>query len=114
MGTPEFAVPSLERLVDAGYNIVAVITAPDKPSGRGMQMNESAVKKFALSKGLKILQPEKLKNPAFVNELKDLKADLAGCCCLSHVTRSGMEHATNGNYKSSWIFIASIPWSCTY
>lgn len=76
MGTPEFAVPSLERLVDAGYNIVAVITAPDKPSGRGMQMNESAVKKYALSKGLKILQPEKLKNPGFINELKELHADL--------------------------------------
>lgn len=76
MGTPEFAVPSLERLVDAGYNIVAVITAPDKPSGRGMQMNESAVKKYALSKGLKILQPEKLKNSDFLNELKELNADL--------------------------------------
>ncbi|WP_235906191.1 methionyl-tRNA formyltransferase [Ginsengibacter hankyongi] len=76
MGTPEFAVPSLERLVDAGYNIVAVVTAPDKPSGRGLQMNESAVKKYALSKGLKILQPEKLKNPAFINELKELNADL--------------------------------------
>ena len=76
MGTPEFAVPSLERLVEAGYNIVAVITAPDKPSGRGMQMNESAVKKYALSKGLKILQPEKLKNPDFLKELKSLNADL--------------------------------------
>lgn len=76
MGTPQFAVPSLERLVNAGYNIVAVITAPDKPSGRGMQMNESAVKKFALSKNLKILQPEKLKNPDFLNELKKLHADL--------------------------------------
>ena len=76
MGTPEFAVPSLERLIDAGYNIVAVITAPDKPSGRGMQMNESAVKKYALSKGLKILQPEKLKNPDFLEELKKLHADL--------------------------------------
>lgn len=76
MGTPEFAVPSLEKLVDAGYNIVSVITSPDKPSGRGMQMNESAVKKYALSKGLKILQPEKLKNPDFINELKELRADL--------------------------------------
>jgi len=76
MGTPEFAVPSLERLVNAGYNIVGVITAPDKPSGRGMQINESAVKKYASSKGLKILQPEKLKNPAFINELKELHADL--------------------------------------
>ena len=72
MGTPEFAVPSLDRLVDAGYNIVAVITAPDKPSGRGMQMNESAIKKYALSKGLKIIQPEKFKNLDFLKELKDL------------------------------------------
>ncbi len=76
MGTPEFAVPSLEKLVAGGYNIVAVITAPDKPSGRGMQMNESAVKKYASTKGLKILQPEKLKNPDFINELKELHADL--------------------------------------
>lgn len=76
MGTPEFAVPSLEKLVDAGYNIVAVITAPDKPAGRGMQMNESAVKKYALSKNLKILQPEKLKNPDFINELKEINADI--------------------------------------
>ena len=76
MGTPQFAVPSLERLVDAGYNIVAVITAPDKPSGRGLQMSESALKKFALSKNLRIFQPEKLKDPAFINELKDLHADV--------------------------------------
>src|SRR5664279_2059661 len=76
MGTHEFAVPSLARLVDAGYIIVAVITAPDKPSGRGMQMNESDVKKYALSKGLKILQPEKLKNPDFLNELQELNANL--------------------------------------
>lgn len=76
MGTPEFAVPSLQKLLDANYNIVAVVTAPDKPAGRGLQMSESAVKKFALSKGLKILQPEKLKNPDFTNELKELKADV--------------------------------------
>lgn len=76
MGTPEFAVPSLENLVSAGYEIVAVITAPDRPAGRGMQMNESAVKKFAFSKGLKILQPEKLKNVEFLEELKDLRADM--------------------------------------
>ena len=76
MGTPDFAVPSLQRLVEAGYNIAGVITAPDKPSGRGMQMNESAVKKYAFSKGLKILQPEKLKNPDFLNELRELRADL--------------------------------------
>jgi len=76
MGTPEFAVPSLEKIFNAGYDIAAVITAPDKPSGRGMQVNESAVKTFALSKSLKILQPEKLKAPEFIEELKSLKADL--------------------------------------
>lgn len=76
MGTPEFAVPSLERIANAGYDIAAVVTAPDKPSGRGLQVNESAVKKFAASKHLKILQPEKLKNEDFINELKQLKADL--------------------------------------
>ncbi len=76
MGTPEFAVPSLERIADAGYEIAAVVTAPDKPSGRGLQVNESAVKKFAVLKNIKILQPEKLKNEDFINELKQLKADL--------------------------------------
>ena len=76
MGTPDFAVPSLEKLVDSGFEVVAVITAPDKPAGRGLRLNESAVKKFALSKGLKILQPEKLKDQAFVEELRSLGADL--------------------------------------
>ncbi|QEC70191.1 methionyl-tRNA formyltransferase [Panacibacter ginsenosidivorans] len=76
MGTPEFAVASLNALVESGYNIVGVVTAPDKPAGRGMKMNESAVKKYAVEKGLKILQPEKLKNPAFIDELKSLNADI--------------------------------------
>ncbi len=76
MGTPEFAVPSLDKLVQAGYNIVGVITAPDKPAGRGLNLQQSAIKKFALEKGLKILQPEKLKAPEFLEELKSLQADL--------------------------------------
>ncbi|MBA2500399.1 MAG: methionyl-tRNA formyltransferase [Chitinophagaceae bacterium] len=76
MGTPEFAVASLSALYDSGCNIVGVITAPDKPAGRGMKLHESAVKKYSLEKGLNILQPEKLKNPDFLNELKKLKADL--------------------------------------
>jgi methionyl-tRNA formyltransferase len=76
LGTPEFAVASLSALVDAGYNIVGVVTAPDKPGGRGMQLQQSAVKKYAVEKGLKILQPEKLKNPQFLQELKSLNADL--------------------------------------
>src|SRR5215217_9327992 len=76
LGTPDFAVASLNALVQAGYNIVGVVTAPDKPAGRGMKLQESAVKKYALEKGLKILQPEKLKNPEFLEELRSLKADL--------------------------------------
>ena len=76
MGTPEFAVASLEALVKAKCNIVGVITAPDKPAGRGMKVTESAVKKYAVRKGLKVLQPEKLKNPGFLDELRSLNADL--------------------------------------
>ncbi len=76
MGTPEFAVASLDALVKAGCNIVGVVTAPDKPAGRGFKLTESAVKKYASEKGLTILQPEKLKNPVFIEELRTLKADL--------------------------------------
>jgi methionyl-tRNA formyltransferase len=76
MGTPEFAVASLDALVQAGFQIIAVITAPDKPAGRGMHFHESAVKKYAVQHGLNILQPEKLKNPGFLEELRNLKADL--------------------------------------
>jgi methionyl-tRNA formyltransferase len=76
MGTPEFAVGSLSALVEAGCQIVGVITAPDKLAGRGMKLTESAVKKYAVEKGLHILQPEKLKNPAFIAALKALHADL--------------------------------------
>jgi methionyl-tRNA formyltransferase len=76
LGTPEFAKSSLEALVDAGCNIAGVITAPDRPAGRGMKLTQSAVKEYALSKGLHLLQPEKLKNPEFLAELRELKADL--------------------------------------
>ncbi len=76
MGTPEFAVASLQALVEAGCNIVGVITAPDKEAGRGMQLQQSAVKKYAVAKGLHILQPEKLKNPDFLQALEELNADL--------------------------------------
>jgi methionyl-tRNA formyltransferase len=76
MGTPEFAVASLEAILDAGYPVVAVVTAPDKPAGRGMQLTESAVKKYAREKGLLILQPEKLRDPGFLESLRALQADL--------------------------------------
>lgn len=76
LGTPEFAKASLQALVEADCQIVGVITAPDKPAGRGMKLQQSAVKEYALSQGLNVLQPEKLKNPAFLEELKKLNADL--------------------------------------
>ncbi|KAA2240975.1 methionyl-tRNA formyltransferase [Chitinophaga agrisoli] len=76
MGTPDFAVASLDILVQNGYNIVGVITAPDKPAGRGLQLQESAVKQYAVSKGLHVLQPEKLKDPAFLETLQALQAHL--------------------------------------
>jgi len=76
IGTPDFAVASLQAMFEAGYNIVGVITAPDKPAGRGMQLQHSAVKKYALSQGLHLLQPVNLKSPEFVEELRALKAEL--------------------------------------
>lgn len=76
MGTPQFAVASLEALVEAGCDIAAVVTAPDKPAGRGQKLSESAVKQYADAHTLKVLQPEKLKAPAFLEELNQLNADL--------------------------------------
>lgn len=76
MGTPDFAVASLEALVSNGFNVVSVVTAPDKPAGRGLKLTESAVKQYATAKGIPVLQPIKLKDPAFLASLKDLKADI--------------------------------------
>lgn len=76
MGTPEFAVESLQSLVEGGYNVVGVITAPDKPAGRGLKMSETAVKQYAVKAGLPVLQPEKLKNPEFLAQLTSLAPDL--------------------------------------
>lgn len=76
MGTPEFAVPSLQSLVESNSNVVAVITVPDKPAGRGQKQTASPVKIYAESQGIPVLQPEKLKNPAFLEELKSYNADL--------------------------------------
>ena len=76
LGTPAFAVAILDKLVSEGCMIVGVVTAPDKPAGRGMQLTQSAVKKYAVEKGLNVLQPVKLKDPQFLTELKLLHADL--------------------------------------
>ena len=76
MGTPEFAVASLDALVGGGYNVVGVVTMPDKPAGRGYKMQFSAVKEYALAHNLPLLQPEKLKNEEFLDALRALHADL--------------------------------------
>ncbi|OUS02247.1 methionyl-tRNA formyltransferase [Flavobacteriales bacterium 33_180_T64] len=76
MGTPDFAVATLKTLIDNEYDVVGVITAPDKPAGRGRQLNESAVKRYAASQELTILQPTNLKNEAFLKELEILNANL--------------------------------------
>lgn len=76
MGTPEFAVAPLKALIDAKYKVVGVVTVADKPSGRGLKVNESAVKKYAVEQGIPVLQPVKLKDPEFLKQLKALNADL--------------------------------------
>lgn len=76
MGTPEFAVPSLEALIQHGAEVVAVVTAPDKPAGRGLQLQPSPVKQVAVAHHIPVLQPEKLKNPEFLETLRSYRADL--------------------------------------
>jgi methionyl-tRNA formyltransferase len=76
MGTPDFAVESLRCLVEGGYNVVGVITMPDKPAGRGHKLQYSPVKQYALDHNLTLLQPERLKDEAFIRQLRDLRADL--------------------------------------
>ena len=77
MGTPDFAVASLRALVEGGYNVVAVVTMPDKPMGRHQtELSQSAVKQYAVSQGLPVLQPEKLKDETFLQQLSNFRADL--------------------------------------
>lgn len=76
LGTPDFAVESLKRICEGGYNVVGVVTMPDKPAGRGKHITASPVKEYAVSRGLKVLQPERLKDDVFVSELRSLDADL--------------------------------------
>ena len=75
MGTPDFAVEALRQLVEGGYNVVGVITMPDKPAGRGHKIQYSPVKQYALEQNLPLLQPERLKDEVFVEALREWKAD---------------------------------------
>ena len=76
MGTPDFAVASLDALVSNGFNVVSVVTSPDKPAGRGLKLTESAVKQYAVAKEIPVLQPIKLKDPAFIADLNAIQADI--------------------------------------
>ncbi|AKD05281.1 methionyl-tRNA formyltransferase [Pontibacter korlensis] len=76
MGTPDFAVPTLQTLVEHKYNVVAVITAPDKPAGRGQKLNQSPVKEYAVAQGIPVLQPTNLKSEVFLEELRSYRANL--------------------------------------
>jgi len=76
MGTPEFAVASLHALLENGFRVAAVVTAPDKPAGRGLKLSESAVKRYAIQKSIPVLQPVKLKDPAFQEQLKSFQPDV--------------------------------------
>ncbi|MEI6883894.1 MAG: methionyl-tRNA formyltransferase [Bacteroidota bacterium] len=87
-GTPEIAKESLKAVVDCGYQVVAVVTAPDRPAGRGMKMRASKVKEYALEQGLKVLQPEKLSDPVFFEELRKFKPDLQVVVAFRMMPRS--------------------------
>jgi methionyl-tRNA formyltransferase len=76
MGTPEFAVPALQALLENGFDVVAVVTAPDRPAGRGLRLSESAVKQFSVQKNIPVLQPDRLKDPGFLEVLKSFQADI--------------------------------------
>ena len=76
MATADFALPSLQSLVEGGYKVVAVVTMPDKPAGRGHKLQSSKIKTYALSQGLEVLQPERLKEESFVERLRELRPDL--------------------------------------
>lgn len=99
MGTPDFAVGILETLLKENYNVVGVITAPDRPAGRGRKLNESAVKKFALKKELTILQPKNLKDEGFLNTLQQLKANLQIVVAFRMLPKVVWEMPTYGTFN---------------
>ncbi len=99
MGTPEFAVTILDKLVQDDYNIVGVITAPDKPAGRGRRIHKSAVKMYAETKGLELLQPKNLKDEGFLRELSELKANLQIVVAFRMLPRAVWEMPQYGTFN---------------
>ncbi len=114
MGTPDFAVASLDAICKAGFQVVGVITAPDRPAGRGMKLTESAVKKYATEHGLTILQPVKLKDSGFSTFASCFGSRLTDRSGLPHAAGDCLEYAPYGYGKSAWIIVASISGGSTY
>jgi len=99
MGTPDFAVASLKALVENKYKVAAVVTVPDKPSGRGLQMNESAVKKYAVEHNIPVLQPVKLKDPEFIAQLQKIKPDIIAVVAFRMLPREVWSLASVGCFN---------------
>ena len=97
MGTPDFAVGVLKEMVNAGKKIVGVITVPDKPAGRGRKLTMSAVKEYAISQNLRILQPTNLKDEYFFEWIKRFKRQSSSCCCIQNASKGGVANAWIGN-----------------
>ncbi len=108
MGTPQFAVTSLDELLMAGCDIVGVVTAPDKPAGRGQKVSQSAVKEYAVAHGLKVMQPEKLKDQAFLDELKALQAELFVVVAFRMLPEDSLDNAHTRHGKSARITVAAV------
>lgn len=99
MGTPEFAVASLRKILEEGYSVAGVITAPDKPAGRGRKLAESAVKKFAVEQGLHLLQPTNLKDPDFIDQLRGLHANVFVVVAFRMLPRVVWEMPEHGTFN---------------
>ena len=99
MGTPDFATATLQSMVQMGYKVVGVVTAPDKPAGRGQKLTQSSVKTFALKHGLELLQPKNLKDESFVEDLKSLKADLQVVVAFRKLPKVVWDMPTKGTFN---------------
>ena len=98
MGTPDFAVLPLKKIVEAGFDVVGVVTNPDKPAGRGQKIQASSVKKYALEQGIPLLQPEKFRDEVFFAESGGLEGRFAIGCCFQNAAGSGLGDASFRNH----------------
>ncbi len=114
MGTPDFAVGILDTIYKNNYEIVGVITAPDKPAGRGQKVSMSAVKEYALEKNLRLLQPTNLKSEEFLAELKSLDANLQVVVAFRMLPEVVWKMPKLGTFNLTRFFVTRISWCCTY